>query len=48
MSDENADFEVTCPKCKSKVKVKEKEAEATMKVRCPCGETIVLAKAFGG
>jgi DNA-directed RNA polymerase subunit RPC12/RpoP len=47
MSDDKADFEVTCPKCKSKVKVKEKEAETTMKVRCPCGETIELAKAFG-
>jgi len=48
MSDEPADFEVTCPKCKRKVKAKEKEVEATMKVRCPCGETIELAKALGG
>jgi predicted Zn finger-like uncharacterized protein len=47
MSDDKAEFEVTCPKCKSKVKVKEKEVEATMKVRCKCGETIELAKGFG-
>jgi phage FluMu protein Com len=47
MSDAQASFEVTCPKCKSKVKVTVKEAEAAMKVRCRCGETIELAKGFG-
>lgn len=47
MSDDKAEFEVTCPKCKSKVKVKVKEAEATQNVRCRCGETIQLAKGLG-
>jgi DNA-directed RNA polymerase subunit RPC12/RpoP len=45
--DGKEEFFVTCPKCKRKVKVKDKEAEETMKVRCSCGETIVLMKGLG-
>jgi hypothetical protein len=40
----NEPFEVKCPKCKRRVKVEPKEAERAMKVRCPCGEEIQLAK----
>ena len=37
-------FDVKCPKCKRRVKVDPKDAERTMKVVCPCGEEIPLAK----
>jgi endogenous inhibitor of DNA gyrase (YacG/DUF329 family) len=37
-------FEVKCPKCKRRVKVEPKAAEHAMKVQCPCGEEIPLAK----
>ncbi len=45
-SESNAEFVVTCPRCKRKVKVKESEAEKTMAVKCPCGEKIELAKSL--
>ena len=45
MAPENDEaFDVKCPKCKRSVKVRVEEAERAMKVKCPCGEEIHLAK----
>jgi NAD-dependent SIR2 family protein deacetylase len=37
-------FHVRCPKCRRSVKVSPEEADRAMKVKCPCGEEIPLAK----
>jgi phage FluMu protein Com len=39
-------FEVKCPECKTKVRVTTVQAERDMKVKCPKGHEVPLAKAF--
>jgi len=39
-------MEIRCPTCKATVKVTVSQAEAGMKVKCPKGHEVPLAKAF--
>ncbi len=46
MAKRDETVEITCPKCARRLKLRAAEAEERMSVRCACGETIPLVKAF--
>ena len=46
MSEEDDTVDVRCPRCKKMVRVSKAKAEAEMRVVCPNGHEIPLAKAL--